>query len=133
MALKRIVLRLARNRDNPDGDDSQGYVLIAPIGADGLIDLDAWREHRELCTVRRFHPDPDEQADGWLTHSGSKWRFHYDEDHEGPDEGGYRLGDHAFRAGEYVTIAHHGEDALVYRVCDVLPFHEPQPASANDP
>lgn len=124
MSLKQIVLKLARNPEAPDGDDRQGYVLIAPIDANGLIDLDAWREHRELCTVKRFHPDPEEQADGWLTHNGSKWRFHYDEDHEGPDEGGYRLGDHKFRRGEYVTLLHHGEKALVYRVSDVLPFHQ---------
>lgn len=124
MSLKQIVLRLARNPEMPDGDDRQGYVVIAPLDADAKIDLEAWREDREKCTVRRFHPDPDEHADGWLTHNGSKWRFHYDEDREGPDEGGYRLGDHVFRPGEYVTIAHHGDEALVYRVTEVLPYHE---------
>lgn len=128
MSLKQIVLRLARNPDWPDGDDSIGYVLVAPLSADGMIDLEEWRAEREKCKVVRFHPDPDERADGWLTHNGSKWRFHYDEDHEGPDEGGYRLGDHVFRPGEYVTVAHHGEEALVYRVTEVLPFHDAQPA-----
>ncbi|MEL7040558.1 MAG: hypothetical protein AAGL90_03490 [Pseudomonadota bacterium] len=122
MSLQQITLRLARNPDTPHGDDAQGYVLIAPLSADGLIDLEAWRADREKCTVIRFHPDPDERADGWLTHHGSKWRFHYDEDHEGPDEGGHRLGDHVFRPGEYVTIAHHGETALVYRVTEVAPY-----------
>lgn len=123
MSLKRIVLRLARNPETPDGDENQGYLLIAPIGADGRIDLEAWRANRELCTVRRFHPDQKEHADGWLTHNGNKWRFHYDEAHEGPDEGGYRLGDHVFLRGEYVTVAHHGADALVYRVSEVEPIH----------
>ena len=47
MPLKRIVLRLARNPGIPDGDDRQGYVLVAPLNADGKIDLEAWREHRE--------------------------------------------------------------------------------------
>ncbi|WOR14642.1 hypothetical protein RYZ27_12750 [Hyphomonas sp. FCG-A18] len=119
MTLKRVVLRLARNEGYPEGDDSQGYVLVAPLTADGLIDLDEWRENREACTVDRFHPDPDEKADGWLTHRGSHWRFRYDEEDEGPDEGGYRLGEHRFRPGEYVTIAHHGEDPLTYIVTDV--------------
>jgi len=132
MSLKQIVLRLARNPDLPDGDDRQGYVLIAPLNAHGLIDLDAWRETRAKCVVRRFHPDPAEAADGWLTHNGSKWRFHYDEDHEGPDEGGHRLGDHVFRPGEYVTVAHHGAEPLVYRVTEVLPFHEQTAHAEND-
>jgi len=121
MPLKQIVLRLARNESAPNGDDQIGYVLIAPLDKDGLIDLESWRQHRKDCVVKRFHPDPSEHADGWLTHNGSKWRFHYDEDHEGDDESGYRLGDHTFRPGEYVTIAHHGEEPLVYRVSDVLP------------
>ncbi len=120
MPLKRIVLRLARNPGFPDGDDSQGYVIVAPLDGGGKIDLKAWRNHRDACTVNRFHPDPDEHADGLLTHRGDHWRFHYDEADEGPDEAGYRLGDHLFKPGEYVTIANHGEDALTYVVTEVL-------------
>ncbi len=119
MSLKRIVMRLARNPGITNGDDSQGYVLVAPLDADGKIDLEAWREQREACKVERFHPDETERADGWLTHRGSQWRFHYDEDHEGPDEAGHRLGDHEFRPGGYVTIAFHGEDPLTYVITDV--------------
>ncbi|MEM9938632.1 MAG: hypothetical protein AAFZ91_14035 [Pseudomonadota bacterium] len=116
MTLTRIVLRLARNPGYPEGDMRQGYVLVAPLDPDGLIDLEEWRSQRKLCTVDRFHPNPDEHADGWLTHNGSHWRFHYDEDHEGPDEGGYHLGDHVFRPGQYVTISSHGEEPLTYLV-----------------
>ena len=123
MSLKRITLRLARNDEYPDGDDRQGYVIIAPLDGDGLIVLDEWRATRKKCTVLRFHPDEAERADGWLTHSGSHWRFHYDEDHEGPDEPGYKLGEHAFLAGEYVTFAHHGEEPLTYRVTEVVDAH----------
>ncbi|MEO1303976.1 MAG: hypothetical protein AAFV37_03295 [Pseudomonadota bacterium] len=119
MPLKRIVLRLARNPDFPDGDDRQGYVIVAPLDAAGKIDVALWRAAREKCTVDRFHPDPDETADGLLTHRGDQWRFHYDEEEEGPDEGGYRLGDHHFRPGEYITIASHGEDPLTYIVTEV--------------
>ena len=99
----------------------QGYVLVAPLNAEGLIDLEEWREQRTLCTVDRFHPNPDEHADGWLTHNGSHWRFRYDEDHEGPDEGGYQLGEHVFRPGQYVTIASHGEEPLTYLVSAIDP------------
>lgn len=123
MSLKQVVLRLARNDAFPFGDDRQGYVMVAPLTAAGRIDVEDWRAHKELCEVRRFHPDPDELADGWLTHNGSHWRFRYDEDHEGPDEGGFRFGEHTFRPGEYLTIASHGERPLVYVVTEVTPFH----------
>ena len=124
MSLKQVVLRLARNEEFPNGDDRQGYVLIAPLSDDGVIDLEGWRAQKELCEVRRFHPNPSEEADGWLTHNGSHWRFRYDEDHEGPDEGGYRLGDHNFRPGEYITIASHGETPLVYIITEVPPCRQ---------
>jgi hypothetical protein len=119
MSLKRIVLRLARNPDFPEGDDRQGYVVVAPLDAQGKIDVEQWRDCRAQCTVDRFHPDPDERADGLLTHRGHQWRFHYDEEAEGPDEGGYRLEDHEFRPGAYVTIASHGEAPLTYVVTEV--------------
>jgi len=124
MSLNQIILRLARNPDTPDGDERIGYVLIAPLDAEGRIDLEAWRSLRSDCIVRRFHPDPAEAADGWLTHNGSVWRFHYDEAHEGPDEKGHRLGDHIFRPGEYVSISHHGGETLVYQVRQVLPLNQ---------
>lgn len=119
MTLKRITLRLARNDGYPEGDPSQGYILMAPLNRDDKIDVEEWRAQKEACTVQRFHPDPDERADGWLTHNGSHWRIRYDEAHEGPDEPGYRLEDHQFRAGEYVTFAFHGEEPLVYKVMTV--------------
>ncbi|MBR9835222.1 MAG: hypothetical protein GYB42_08550 [Alphaproteobacteria bacterium] len=121
MPLRRIVLRLARNPGFPEGDDKQGYVIVAPLDGEGQIDLEAWRANRQKCTVVRFHPDPDEKADGWLTHRGDQWRFRYDEDDEGPDEPGYRLAEHDFRPGEYVTIAHHGDttESLTYIVTEV--------------
>ena len=119
MSLSRITLRLARNEGYPDGDATQGYILTAPLDSEGKIDLEEWREKRKQCTVERFHRDPDERADGWLTHRGSHWFFHYDEDHEGPDEEGYRLGDHVFKRGAYVTFAHHGEEPLTYIVSEV--------------
>ena len=122
MSLQQVVMRLARNSEFPAGDDRQGYVLIAPLTADGHIDLDGWRAQKEHCEVRRFHPDPDERADGLLTHNGSHWRFHYDEDHEGPDEGGFRFGDNVFRPGEYVTITSHGDTPLVFVITEVTPF-----------
>jgi len=119
MAMQRITLRLARNPGYPEGDASQGYVLHAPIDTQGHLVLDEWRANKQACTVLRFHPDEAERADGWLTHRGSHWFFHYDEDHEGPDEPVNRLEDHSFVTGEYVTIRHLDEEALTYVVTEI--------------
>ena len=98
MSLSKIVLQLARNPGLPNGDAGQGYTLVAPLDTSGQIDLEAWRAHRDACHV-----------------------FHYDEDDEGDDESGYRLGDHVFKEGEYVTIASHGETPLTYKITDISP------------
>jgi len=122
--LTRLVLRLARNPEAgfPDGDDRRGYVLTAPLNNEDRLDLEAWRRLRLHCTVRRFSPDKREDADGWLTHRGAQWSFHYDEDGEGPDEPTYRLGDHRLAIGDYVTIEEFGEKPLTYRVTEAMPI-----------
>lgn len=123
MHLKQIVLRLARNEGFPFGDKDQGYVIVAPLNDDARLDVDAWRAVKEHCTVKRFHPDSALAADGLLTHRGSHWYFHYDEEDEGPDEPLYRLADHQLLHGSYVTIAHGDEgEALTYQVDDVRNF-----------
>ncbi len=119
MSLKRIILRLARNPGFPNGDDRQGYTLFAPLAADGQLDAEAWKQNREGCRVFRFHNDPAEMADGWLRKRGQSWYFHYDEEEEGEDESGFKLGSHIFREGEYVTISSHGSHPLAYRITDV--------------
>ena len=121
MNLKRITLQLARNPGLPAGDPGQGYQIIAPITEAGQLDLEGWRQNRKACRVYRFHPDPAEVADGWLTHRGEKWFFHYDEEEEGDDEAVFRFGAHKFREGEYVTIDHPGREALTYKVTDISP------------
>lgn len=123
MTLSRIILRLARNprAGFPDGDEHRGYTIVAPLDGDGRLDVEAWRTARKSCTVRRFSPDQEEIADGWLTHRGSHWHFRYDEEEEGPDEPLFRLGEHVMRTGEYVTVQEQDGDALVYRVADVQP------------
>jgi hypothetical protein len=120
--LTRVTLHLARNPHAgfPDGDERHGYVLMAPLDRDGRLDSDLWRAHRAACTVRRFTPGHDNDADGWLTHRGSSWRLRYDEDDEGPDEGLHRLGEHTLRLGDYVTVEDPDGPALVYRVGEAV-------------
>jgi hypothetical protein len=120
MALTRVVLRLSRNPDAgfPGGDDDRGYLIHAPLDGEGRLDPDLWKAHKTDCVVERFSPDEDERADGWLAHRGKNWFFHYDEEDEGPDEPVYRLGDHALRLGDYVTIHEADGDDLVYKVTE---------------
>lgn len=121
MTLKRITLQLARNPGLPAGDPQQGYLIVAPLTDAGQLDAEAWPAQRKACRVYRFHPDPAEKADGWLSHKGQNWFFRYDEEAEGDDEPVFRLAAHTFREGEYVTISHPGGDAQTYKVTDVSP------------
>ncbi len=119
MALSRIVVRLARNpgTEFADGDDHRGYALIAPLTADGKLDADAFKANREKCTVRRFAPDDDPQ-EGRLARKGERWFFDYEEG-EGDDEPVYRLGEHRFALGEYVSVADEDGRMLTYKVTSI--------------
>jgi hypothetical protein len=122
MALTQVVLRLARNPGYPEGDPAQGYVITAPLTADGHLDPNAWREARKACTVIRFRPHEERHADGFLAHRGSSWFIHYDEEGEGDDEPLYRLGEHNLAVGEYVTVHESDGDSLTYRVDQHIPL-----------
>ncbi len=52
--------------------------------------------------------------------SGASWAFHYDiHGDKDDDETGYRFGDHAFIAGEYVSIMEHDDVLRTFRVVSV--------------
>ena len=118
-ALTRVVLQLGRNPDAgfPDGDRHQGYVLNAPIGADGKLDSELWKKYKNDCKVVRYGGE-DDAADGLLAHRGDKWYFEYDEAKEGPDENLYHLGDHRLWVGDYVTIHSKDGKSLIYVVSE---------------
>jgi hypothetical protein len=120
MPLSRIVLRLARNpgTEFAGGDDHRGYALIAPLTPAGLIDVDAWRMSRDHCLVRRFAPDED-PVEGRLVRHGQNWAFDYEGEATGEDEPVYRLGEHAFVVGDYVTVTDHSGRRLTYKVTEV--------------
>jgi hypothetical protein len=125
MALTTVILRLARNPGFPDGDPRQGYVIIAPLDAQGRLDVEEWRKRREDCTVVRFKPGEADDADGRLSHRGSHWFFHYDEEAEGEDEPVHRLGDHRLAIGDYVTVAERDGVERTYRVAEHAPYRRP--------
>ena len=121
LGLTRIILRLGRNPEAgfPDGNDEYGYVIHAPLDANGKIEAALWRETKAHCTVRRFHPS-ETPADGWLRHRGDNWYVWYDEADEGPEEPLFKLGAHELRAGEYVTLREADGDVLTFRVAEAV-------------
>jgi len=121
IGLTRVTLRLGRNPEAgfPDGDDDYGYVIQAPLDNDNKLDAGLWREKKEQCTVRRFHPQ-EAIADGWLRHRGETWYFWYDEETEGPEEPLVKLGGHELRPGEYITVREGDGDVLTFRVAEAV-------------
>jgi hypothetical protein len=120
MSLSRIVMRLARNpgTEFADGDDHRGYALVAPLTSDGHLDEAAFKAARDACTVRRFAPNEDAQ-EGRLSRRGERWFFDYDEGADTDDEPVYRLGDHRFAVGEYVSVTDEDGRLLTYKVTDI--------------
>lgn len=113
MALKLIRLELARTRDYPDGSHKHGYEFIAPLDADGALDMEEWARHRQACTVWHFWGDDEER--GQLIHSRKRWAFSYapgDED----DEPIFRFASHSFKEGEYLSITEHDGETYPFRV-----------------
>ena len=109
----------------PEDAIKPGAPLIhpAPLDADGRIDAELWRKHREHCGVRRFWEGEDDEI-GRLVHKPggaehARWVFDYDETAEDDDEAGYRFGDHRFRNGEYVSIRDEDGEMHTFRVASV--------------
>lgn len=119
---RRIRFELAREPRHPEGDAHIGYTVLAPLDKDGRLDVETARLHKEDCRVMRFHAGRDDE-DGYLRRRpGGSWAFHYDFDHGGEDDDpAYRLGDHRFVYGEYVTIVE-DEGEHTYRVIKVEPL-----------
>src|ERR1700744_2442296 len=110
-----IVLHLARNpgAPHPEGDEGRGYAITAPLDEMGQLDLAAFKSRSGEWEVRRFGPDMP-NAIGCLIQHGSHWRIHYPDAEGGPDETVFRLGDHRFLPGDYVTITEPDGEALTY-------------------
>jgi len=105
---KRIRLNLARSKEFPQGSPRHGYEFVAPLDADGHIDLAQWKKDHAHCRVRRFWEGEEDEVGQVMFNAraseASRWFFDYDSDDSEDDERGYRFGSHAFRPGEYVSI-----------------------------
>ena len=119
MSLSRIVMRLARNpgTEFADGDDHRGYTLTAPLTAEGKLDEEALRATKGGAAVRNFLPDEDAR-EGKLGRRGERWFFDFGDEAEG-EEPLYRLGEHRFAVGEYLSITDEDGRLLTYKVTDI--------------
>lgn len=123
--MKRIRLHLARSKEFPTGSPRHGYEFVAPLDANGHIDVALWRAFREHCGVRRFWGSEEVQI-GRLVHKPggpehARWVFDYDQTAEEDDEAGYRFGAHAFIPGEYVSIRGEDGEMHTFQVVSVEP------------
>jgi len=118
--LRRVRLELARDHDFPNGSSERGYDFIAPLDDNGRIVARAWKELHERCRVRRFWAHEKDEVGHIVRKAGGAWAFHYDI-HGDPshDEAGYRLDEHAFIPGEYVSIREQDGVLRTFRVVSV--------------
>jgi hypothetical protein len=123
-ALRKVTLNAARSKEFPEGSIRHGYDFVAPLTADGHIDLEAWKQHRSECFAHRFWAN-EPALRGLLVHraggpGGSTWAFEWKGGRkEEAEEEGFRFGDHAFKAGEYVSLRDEDGELLTFRVVSV--------------
>ncbi len=103
--LKKIRLEMARGKEFPDGSKFHGYEMVAPLTQDGHLDVPAWQSAKDKCWVHRFWQGQADER-GFLQHKRNRWVFSYVPGEE-DDEPIFRLGEHAFKPGEYISITEH--------------------------
>lgn len=121
MSLFRIRLELARCPEFPNGSPERGYDLVAPLTADGHLEIEEWRAQKEACRVRRFWPGEGDEH-GHLAHGRAGWYFDYDEDDTEDDEPVFKLDRHTVRSGEYLSISDRDGELKTFRVAHVGPL-----------
>jgi len=119
-AMRRIHLELARTTKYPDGSAEHGYEFVAPLTAEGHVDLEAWRQNRDACTVTRFWSNEPEQV-GRLRHLRGGWCFDYGNGASEDEEPFYKLDHHTFVRGRYVTITERDGKQYPFKVMSVVP------------
>ena len=71
-ALRKVMLNAARSKEFPDGSIRHGYDFVAPLTADGHIDLEAWKQHRGECFAHRFWGDEPAMRGLLIHHAGGR-------------------------------------------------------------
>ena len=122
-ALRKVTLNAARSKEFPAGSIRHGYDFVAPLTAEGHIDLEGWKAHRGECFAHRFWGGEPAMR-GLIVHraggpGGSTWAFEWKGGKDEAEEEGFRFGDHAFKVGEYVSIREEEGELLTFRVVSV--------------
>lgn len=118
--LRLVRLELARDHDFPNGSKERGYEFIAPLNRKGHIDLEAWKNTRDFCRVKRFWSGEADEVGHVVHKRGNVWAFHYDmHGDQTHDEIGFKFDAHAFIPGEYVSIKEQDGHLRTFRVASV--------------
>ena len=128
MTLKTIRLELARDHDHPTGDFEHGYIFRAPLDIHGHFDRFRWAAVKQLCTVRRLEKGHEVEHGLLILNSRGQWVFSYTQGDE-DDETLFRLSDHRFHPGEYISITEHDGVQRTFKVASVVDWH-PAPSPA---
>ena len=121
MSLTRIRLELARMEGFPNGSSDHGYEFVAPLTADGHIDVAEWPTVKEHCWVRRFWAlEPLER--GYLKRHGEHgWYFDYQKRASEDDEPFFKLDKHQIVKDSYVSITEHDGVQRPFKIVETVP------------
>jgi hypothetical protein len=123
MTLKRIRLELARTPEFPEGHSGCGYEFTAPLDRRGKIDPKGWARDKDHCGVRRFWHSTIDEHGSLVHHRGNQWAFAWPGDDV--EEPIYRFAEHAFKAGEYISVTEHDGVSRPFRIVSVDPLPNP--------
>lgn len=101
---RRVRLELAREPGHPEGSARDGYILVLPLDAQSRIDVEAWKEHRNLCRIVRFREDQEDEIGGLQRKQGGGWALHYYSPSNAAEEKILHLENDQFVIGGYVAI-----------------------------
>lgn len=118
MTLKLIRLELARDHEFPEGSRSHGYELIAPLDETDHLVPSEWHASRDRCLARRFWAG-EERKGRFVRRPGDTWSIDYDPMTHDDDEPGFRLDQHRFVAGEYVSFKENDGVMRTFRIASV--------------
>ena len=120
MNLMRIRLELGRVQEFPEGSARHGYEFVAPLTKQGHIDAEAWRAHKDRCSVVRFWGEEPEER-GVLRHLGHGWRFDYPGRPISDDEPFFKLDRHEIVPGGYVSVTEHDGVQRPFKIVSITP------------
>lgn len=114
---RNVRLLLARGKGHPAGERDEGYDLLVPLDELGRLDPAEWKAHKQVCRVRKFAHEADDQIGLLRRKPGGQWYFDY-AGGDSDNEIGFRMGEERFVTGEYVSIGS-GEGMNTYQVARV--------------